>query len=176
MFSQALPPAVAAGKGSGRDARAPLRIPRNANRRAFARRSRSSEMPVRLRRGEDLLRLGAQGAGGVEDRLAQLLHGAYLDLTHPLARDVELVAQRLQRHRLLAQAPLQDDLALAVGEAFQRLVEQLAAQGELVRIREQGLLARAVVAEQFHPLGVAIGADRDVERTDRKSTRLNSSH
>src|SRR5690606_27360024 len=66
----------------------------------------------RLRGREDLLRLGAQGAGGVQDRLAQLLHGADLDLAHPLARDVELVAQRLQRHRLLAQTPLQDDLAL----------------------------------------------------------------
>lgn len=84
--------------------------------------------------------------GGL-DRLLQLLEGAHLDLAHPLARDAVLLRQILKGGRVIAQAPLGQDVAFAIVQMHHRLFEQIAAELEFLPPTEPGLLALALVDE-----------------------------
>src|SRR6516225_6400597 len=55
------------------------------------------------------------------DRLLEFLEGAHLDLAHALARDAVLLRQVLERRRVFPQAPLGQDVTLAVVEMRHRL-------------------------------------------------------
>src|SRR5690349_22024844 len=117
-----------------------------------------------------------------------------LELAHALARQAELLADRLERRGLAAEAePKLDDPPLPLGQVGDRTLDALAAH------RVDGLLGRIrgrLVGEEVAELGVALGAEALVQRDrvdrverlddvlplearglrDRKSTRLNSSH
>jgi hypothetical protein len=70
------------------------------------------------------------------DRLLQFLEGAHLDLANALARDAVLLREILERGRVLPQAPLGQDVALAVVQMRHRLFEQVTAQSELLPLAE----------------------------------------
>ncbi len=109
--------------------------------------------------------VAAFGADDVLELVLQAGEGAGLDLPHALAREAELLADRLQRP-LLAGEPEAELQHAAVGllqsldgathlEALQRLVG-------LVR-----RVDRAAVGEEVAELAVAVGADRLVQRHGR---------
>src|SRR6266852_4181048 len=75
------------------------------------------------------------------DRLLQLLEGAHLDLTHPLARNTVLLRQIFERRRVFLEPPLGQDVALAIVEVGHRLFQEIAPQPELLAFAEHGLLA-----------------------------------
>src|SRR5215212_3621704 len=85
-----------------------------------------------------------------------------LELADALARQVELVADRLERPRLaLEPEPQLEDPPLALGERVECLADVLAAQ------RLLGLVERVdgvAVGEQVAQLALVVGADRLVQR------------
>src|SRR5689334_14111320 len=64
--------------------------------------------------------------------LLELLEGAHLDLAHPLAGDAVLLRQLLERGRVVPQAALDQDVALALVQCLQRRGEQGLAPGQLL--------------------------------------------
>src|SRR5690348_8850290 len=62
------------------------------------------------------------------DRALQLLEGAHLDLAHPFARDVVALREVLERRRHVAQAPLDEDVALARRQVRHRAPQEVAAE------------------------------------------------
>src|ERR687885_705100 len=88
-----------------------------------------------------------------------------LELTDALARQVELVADRLERPRLALEAePQLEDAPLALRQRVERLAHALAAErllGLVERIR--GL----AVCEQIAELTLVVRADRLVQRDGR---------
>src|SRR5579883_2186169 len=98
-------------------------------------------------------------------RLLQLLEGPHLDLAYPLARDAVLLAEFLERGRVILEAALDQNVALAVVQRFQRPGEQRLAAAELLAVGDQRLLAFALVDQPVLPLALAVGADG----RDRKS-------
>ena len=89
-------------------------------------------------------------------RLLQLLEGAHLDLAHPLAGDVVLLRQILQRGRIVLQPPLDQDVALPLVQRLQRAGQQRLAAGQLLAIGERALLAFGFVDQPILPLAFAV--------------------
>src|SRR5262245_46055825 len=85
-----------------------------------------------------------------------------LELPDTLARQVELVADRLQRPRLALEAePQLEDAPLALGESVECLAHALAAERLLRLVERVGGLA---VREEVTELALVVGADRLVQR------------
>src|SRR4051794_18240943 len=105
----------------------------------------------------------------------ELLKSIRLDLAHPLARDPELAADRLERSRVAvavqAVAELQH-LAIAVRQVGERAMQQalLEADGDLLLGR--GLLAGEQIAEGT----LALLADRPVEARHRACRGAHLAH
>ena len=96
--------------------------------------------------------------GEARERLA-------LELADALARQVELVADRLERPRLALEAePQLEDPPLALGERVERLADVLAAQ-RLLRLVER--VGRLAVGEEVAELALVVGADGLVQRDRR---------
>src|SRR6188508_3024082 len=77
-----------------------------------------------------------------------------LELANPFARQVELVADRLQRPRLALEAEAElEDPPLALGQRIQRLADALAAQRLLGLVERVGGLA---VGEQVAELTLVV--------------------
>src|SRR5581483_3513280 len=92
-----------------------------------------------------------------------------LELADALARQVELVADRLQRPRLALEAePQLEDPPLALGQRVERLADALPAQ-RLLRLVER--IRRLAVGEQVAELALVVGADRLVQRDRRVGRR-----
>src|SRR5579872_5679956 len=100
---------------------------------------------------------------GALDRLLQLLEGAHLNLPHALAADIVLLAQILERGRLLAQPALAEDVAFPLVERAHGLGQQLAALAELLAVGERRFLIVALVHQPILPLALAVLAQRRVE-------------
>src|SRR6266568_4660357 len=100
--------------------------------------------------------------GGGLDRLLQLLEGAHLDLTHPLARDAVLLRQIFEGRRVFLQPALGQDMALAIVEVGHRLFEQIAPQPQLLAFAEHGFLALAVVDQPILPFALAVAPQRRI--------------
>src|SRR5215208_7932712 len=98
------------------------------------------------------------------DRLLQLLEGAHLNLAHPLARDAVLLRQILERRRVLLEAALGQDVALAVVEVGHRLFQEVAPQPQLLALAEPGFLALALVDQPVLPFALAVAPERRVQR------------
>src|SRR6266542_1994928 len=85
-----------------------------------------------------------------------------LQLPHPLAGQVELVSDRLERPRFALEAePQLEDPALPLGERVERLADALAPQ-RLLRLFER--VRRLAVREQVAELTFVFGADGLVQR------------
>src|SRR5437868_11901524 len=86
--------------------------------------------------------LGAAAAlqGGGLHLLLQLLEGPDLDLPYPLAADAVVLAQILERGRVVAEPALDQDVAFALVQPLDRLAQQLAALAQLLLIGKAGLL------------------------------------
>src|SRR3954471_9922202 len=88
-----------------------------------------------------------------------------LQLPHPLAGQIELVPDRLERPRLALEAePQLEDPPLALGQRVERLANALPAK------RLLGLLERVrglAVGEEVAELALVVGADGLVERNRR---------
>src|SRR4051794_39885324 len=92
-----------------------------------------------------------------------------LELPDALARQVELVADRLERPRLALEAEAQlQDAPLALGERVERPADVLAAERLLRLVERIGGLA---VGEQIAELALVVGADRLVQRDRRRGRR-----
>src|SRR5262245_1897591 len=88
-----------------------------------------------------------------------------LELPDALARQVELVADRLERPRLALEAEAQlEDAPLALGESVERLAHALAAERLLRLVERVGGLA---VCEEIAELAFVVGADSLVQRHRR---------
>src|ERR671931_1253457 len=79
--------------------------------------------------------------------LPQLRNGARLDLADTFARDAVTQGERRQRRRLLREAPLRQDLLLALAHFPQGAGEQLALQLAFLPLAETSLLGLALVDE-----------------------------
>ena len=87
------------------------------------------------------------------------------DLAYALARQVELVADRLERPRLALEAEAQlEDPPLSLGKCLERAPHTLPAQRLLGLVERIGRLA---VGEQVAELALVVGADRLVQRDRR---------
>src|SRR3954469_24017587 len=85
-----------------------------------------------------------------------------LELAHPLARQVELVADRLERPRLALGAEAQlEGPALAPGEGGECAADSLLAQRLLGLVERVGRLA---VCEEISELALVVGPDGLVQR------------
>src|SRR5581483_6343473 len=85
-----------------------------------------------------------------------------LELPDALARQVELVADRLERPGLALEAEAQlEDAPLALGQRVERLTDVLAAQ-RLLRLVER--IRSLAVGEEIAELALVVGADRLVQR------------
>src|SRR3989475_4286261 len=136
------------GRRAGTRARATSR--RGAARRRDA--SRDGTIAVgalrRLGDGQALL-VREQLVHQLAELGLQLRLGADLQLTRPLARGTEVLAELLQRHRLVVHDPLLDDVALARIEAAQGLEHALLHDVALfllgdLRVREVGAVHHEV--------------------------------
>src|SRR3954447_26601547 len=88
-----------------------------------------------------------------------------LELADALARQVELVADRLERPRLALEPEAElEDAPLALRERVERLPDPLLAQRLLGLVERVGGLA---VGEQVAELALVVGADGLVERDRR---------
>src|SRR4051794_36613206 len=88
-----------------------------------------------------------------------------LQLPHPLAGQVELVPDRLERPRLALEAePQLEDPPLALGQRVERLANALPAK-RLFRLLEG--IRRLAVGEEVAELALVVGADGLVERDRR---------
>ena len=88
-----------------------------------------------------------------------------LELAHALARQVELVADRLERPRLAVEPEAElEDPPLALGERVERLADALPAERLLGLVERVGGLA---VGEQVAELALVVRADRLVQRDRR---------
>src|SRR4051794_13607353 len=95
--------------------------------------------------------------------------GLALELADALARQVELVADRLERPRLALEAePQLEDAPLALGERVECLADVLAAQ-RLLRLVER--IRSLAVGEQVAELTFVVRADRLVQRHGRRRSR-----
>src|SRR4051812_20602814 len=91
--------------------------------------------------------------------------GLALELADALARQVELVADRLERPRLALEAEAQlEDAPLALRQRVERAADALAAQRLLRLVERVGGLA---VGEQVAELALVVRADRLVQRDRR---------
>src|SRR3954467_4912821 len=88
-----------------------------------------------------------------------------LELAHALARQVELVADRLQRPRLALEPEAKlEDTPLALRERVERAPDALLAQRLLGLVERIGSLA---VGEEIAELALVVRADRLVQRDRR---------
>src|SRR5205814_6233120 len=97
---------------------------------------------------------------------AELLQALVLDLTNPLARDVERPPHLVERPRMLAVEPVAqfEDAALARGEAAEHALQRRFPQlhlGDLVRKR------LVLVGEEVAELGLLVVSDGLLERNRR---------
>src|SRR5690349_14138872 len=95
---------------------------------------------------------------GVLHRLLQLLEGAHLDLAHAFARDAVTLAEFLQRGRLVLQAPLAQDVALALVQVLHRVVEKILTLAQLFALRQHSLLRFGIVDQPVLPLAFRVAA------------------
>ena len=87
------------------------------------------------------------------------------ELADALARQVELVADRLERPRLALEPEAElEDAALPLGQRVERLADALPAQRLLGLVERVGRLA---VGEQISELAFVVGADGLVQRDRR---------
>src|SRR5712671_7512121 len=108
---------------------------------------------------------GFHGGDVILHRLLNLLESAHFDLSHPLARDAELVGEFFQRDGIVRQPARLEDAPLALIEHGERLAERLMAIVRFLAFDQPRLLAGAVIDQPILPLArVAIFADRRVER------------
>src|SRR5581483_960695 len=85
-----------------------------------------------------------------------------LELAHPLARQVELLADRLERPRLALEPEAElEDPPLPLRQRVERLAHALPAKRLLGLVEGIGGLA---VREQVAELALVVGADRLVQR------------
>src|SRR5665213_3743622 len=103
-------------------------------------------------------------AGEVHQCLLQFLEGADLDLANALAADVVDLAQFLERLGFVGQAPLGQDVLLAVVQRLHRLDQQLVADPRLLGSGDALVLERFGVDTPILPLAVPSLAQRDVHR------------
>src|SRR3954469_24223750 len=89
-------------------------------------------------------------------RLLQLLECPYLDLPHPLPRDVVLLRQILERGRIVLQPALDQDMPLAFVERLQRTAQQGLAATELLTIGDRAFLAIGLVNQPVLPFAFAV--------------------
>src|SRR5437764_3316272 len=88
-----------------------------------------------------------------------------LELTDPLAGQIELVADRLQRPRLALEAEAElEDPALPLGQRVERAADSLLAQRLLGLVERIG---RFTVREEIAELALVVRADRLVQRDRR---------
>src|SRR5580765_1218127 len=91
-----------------------------------------------------------------------------LELPNALARQVELVADRLERPGLTLEAePQLEDAPLALGERVERLAHALTAE-RLLRLVER--IGRLAVGEEVAELAFVVRADGLIERDRRRSS------
>src|SRR5919204_6740309 len=103
----------------------------------------------------------ARDRGEIADR-GEALERLALELAHALAREPELVADRLERPRIALEAEAQlEDPALALGQRVESLAHALLAQ-RLLRLVEG--IARLAVGEEVAELALVVRPDRLVER------------
>ena len=136
----------------------PVLISAESRDTRFNRLDRGQRIPGLRRDDNRLMRDQAAFDRGGLDRLLQLLEGAHLDLADPLARDAVLLRQILERRRVLLEAPLGQDVALALVEVGHRLFQQVAPQPQLLALAEHGFLALALVDQPILPLALAVAA------------------
>ena len=108
------------------------------------------------------------GLGGERGQLAergQPRERLALELPDALARQVELVADRLERPRLALEAEAQlEDAPLALGQRVERPADALPAE-RLLRLVER--IGRLAVGEEVAELALVVGADGLVQRDRR---------
>src|SRR5204863_4298596 len=111
---------------------------------------------------------GPKGLGRDRDQIAQRAEARQrltLELPDALARQVELVADRLERPRLALEAePQLEDPPLALRESVECSADSLPAERLLGLVEGIGGLA---VCEEVTKLALVVGADRLVERDRR---------
>src|SRR5689334_18653059 len=104
-------------------------------------------------------------SGGCGELVLELRQGGGLELAHTLARDAQLLADRLERLGLAADAePQLDDPPLALGELRDRVAHL--APAERVDGVDLGV-GRGLVVEEVAELAVVLRPDRPVERDVR---------
>src|SRR3546814_19648790 len=85
-------------------------------------------------------------AGQLEHRLLKFLEGADLDLADAFAADVLDLAQILARLGVVGQAAFGQNMALALVQRFERLVEQVVAHATFHRLGGAPVLPRFPIA------------------------------
>ena len=118
-------------------------------------RQRHAPAPVERRGGLSRRRQQPPLAGEAHQRLLQLLERAHLDLADALAADVVDLAQLLERLGLVGQAPLGQDVLLAVVERVHRLDQQLVADLRLLGLGDALVLERLGVDQPVLPAAFA---------------------
>src|SRR6185436_12465900 len=92
-----------------------------------------------------------------------------LELPHSLAREIELLADRLERPRLALEPEAQlENPPLALRQRVERLADALAAERLLGLVERIGRLA---VGEEVAELALVVRADRLVQRDGRGGRR-----
>src|SRR5207245_3755495 len=127
--------------------------------------SSRGQFPGRVRKGLGRVRQVLVGGDEAFELAGQAIERLRLELAHPLARESELLADRLERGRLALEAEAQlEELPLSLRQAADRTPHRLAPQRLTGRL---GRIVGAGVGEQVAELAAVVVADALVQRDRR---------